>query len=122
MLTSTFAIFSGKDLQRTIAFYEALGFSVQGVWDDFGYAALEKDRIELHFAHDPNHEAQTSDHAAYFRTEDVDAISSTYAKLDVWTETFPRFKAAEDKPWGMREIHILDPDGHYLRIGQDPNG
>ena len=24
----------------------------------------------------------------------------------------------EDKPWGLREFAILDPDGNLLRIGQ----
>ena len=24
----------------------------------------------------------------------------------------------EDKPWGMREFAVIDPDGSLLRIGQ----
>jgi hypothetical protein len=30
----------------------------------------------------------------------------------------PRLDALADKPWGMREFAIIDPDGNLLRIGQ----
>jgi hypothetical protein len=26
--------------------------------------------------------------------------------------------AIEDKPWGLREFAVIDPDGNLLRIGQ----
>jgi hypothetical protein len=26
--------------------------------------------------------------------------------------------ALEDKPWGLREFAVIDPDGNLLRIGQ----
>ncbi|MBU2981839.1 hypothetical protein KO498_08425 [Lentibacter algarum] len=29
----------------------------------------------------------------------------------------PRFVAAEDKPWGVCELVIVDHDGNLLRIG-----
>jgi hypothetical protein len=27
-------------------------------------------------------------------------------------------EALEDKPWGLREFAIVDPDGNLLRVGQ----
>jgi hypothetical protein len=30
----------------------------------------------------------------------------------------PRQDVLEDKPWGMREFAIVDPNGNLLRIGQ----
>lgn len=119
MLTSTCAIFPCADMDRTVAFYESLGFEVQGRWDDFGgYLIFVKDMIELHFAHDPNHVAERSDHAAYIRTDDVDGWSREIEALGIPAEGIPRFGAAQDRDWGMRELHLIDPDGHLLRVGQ----
>jgi len=119
MLTSTCAILPSSDLQRTEDFYKKIGFEVQGKWGDFGgYLILQKDAAELHFAHDPNHIAETSDHAAYFRTDDVDSWSNDIAGMDFPKVGFPRFGPAQDREWGMREMHLLDPDGHLLRVGQ----
>ncbi len=30
--------------------------------------------------------------------------------------------ALEDKPWGLREFAVVDPDGKLLRIGQVIDG
>ena len=123
MLTSTCAIMPCADMDRTVAFYTSLGFELQGRWDDFGgYLIFQKDAVEIHFAHDPNHKAETSDHAAYIRTNDVDGWSDEIAKLGLPAEGRPAFKPAEDKDWGMRELHMLDPDGHLIRVGQFIDG
>ncbi len=119
MLTSTCAILPSSDLDRTLAFYESIGFEQQGRWQDFGgYLILQKDAVEVHFAHDPHHVADTSDHALYVRTDDVDSWSDEIAALKFPAAGFPRFAAAEDRAWGMREMHLLDPDGHLIRVGQ----
>ena len=123
MLTSTCAILPSADLDRALAFYESLGFKQQGRWQDFGgYLIVQKDAVEVHFAHDPNHVAETSDHAVYIRTDDVDGWSDEIARLDFPAEGFPRFGAAQDREWGMREMHLLDPDGHLIRVGQFIDG
>ncbi|MCV3270098.1 bleomycin resistance protein [Roseobacter sinensis] len=123
MLLSTCAILPCADMDRTVAFYEKLGFDLQGRWEDFGgYLIFVNDRIELHFAHDPTHRADTSDHAVYIRTDDVNAVGEMIAKMDLPDEGFPRADGPSDRPWGMRELHILDPDGHLLRIGQYLDG
>ena len=123
MLTSTCAIFPCKDLDRTLEFYTSLGFDLQGRWDDHGYLIFQKDAVEIHFASDPGHIAEKANVAAYIRTDDVDTWSDQLAKLGIWrNEGFPRFGAAEDRSWGMREMHILDPDGHLLRVGQFIDG
>ena len=30
----------------------------------------------------------------------------------------PRMDTLQDKPWGLREFAIVDPDGNLVRIGQ----
>ncbi len=123
MLTSTCAIMPTSDMDRCVAFYTSIGFELQGRWDEFGgYLIFQKDAVEMHFALDPDHVAETSDHAAYIRTDDVDGWSDEIAKLDFPDEGFPRFGPAEDRAWEMREMHLLDPDGHLLRVGQFIDG
>ena len=119
MLTSTCAILPSSDMDRTAAFYTRIGFEMQGRWEGFGgYLILQKDAVEVHFAHDPDHVAETSDHALYIRTDDVDGWSDQIAGLDFPDTGFPRFAPASDRSWGMREMHLLDPDGHLVRVGQ----
>ncbi|MEL6921651.1 MAG: VOC family protein, partial [Pseudomonadota bacterium] len=94
MLTSTNAIFCCLDMDRTVAFYESLGFKLQYRYEEEGYLIFLKDSVELHFARNPSHIPEQSQHAAYFRTAEVDAWSDSLAKLDWKSEGFPRFGAA----------------------------
>ena len=116
MLVSTCGILPVQDLSRTCEFYTALGFKETGRWDT--YLIMVQDEVEVHFAQNPDNVRENSQSAIYIRTENVDVFSARAADLDVWTDTFPRFRAAKDESWGMREVHILDPDGNLLRIGQ----
>ena len=120
MLVSTNAIFCCLDMDRTIAFYESLGFKLHARYET--YLVFARDSVELHFAHNPEHVPEKSQFAAYFHADDVEALSESYASLPWESEGFPRFGPAEDRDWGMRELHVLDPDGNLLRMGQSSNG
>jgi glyoxalase superfamily protein len=50
------------------------------------------------------------DTLVYLHVEDIDAMART---LGV---------AAEDMPWGMREVHLTDPDGNRVRVGAGIEG
>nr|WP_281403169.1 VOC family protein [Sulfitobacter aestuariivivens] len=107
-----------NDPDRTVAFYQSLGFVLHARHDS-DYLVFAQNGVELHFAHDPEHVAETSDHAVYFHSDDVDTLSGAMAKLNWVAQGYPRFAPAQDRPWGMRELHVLDPDGHLIRIGQE---
>ena len=112
-------IMPSRDFDVTEAFYGKLGFQT---WfrQDNQYLLLSRDSVELHFFHKPDHDPATCDHGAYLRPGDVDAVSAEIAALGLGGDTgFPRFIPVEDKPWGMREAAVLDPDGNLLRIGQE---
>src|SRR6185295_6904654 len=47
----------------------------------------------------------------YLYTEDVDALAARFAGA------FAGSKGPEDKPWGMYEFALSDPDGTLVRIG-----
>lgn len=108
------AILPSVNLDRTAAFYRRLGFERQTRYPD--YLVVLRDDLELHFADcssapillDP----KKSMSACYFRCSDADSLHREWQPLGL-----PRFSAIEDKPWGLREFHFVDPDGNLLRIG-----
>ena len=108
MFNSACPIMPSTDFDKTIAFYAALGFTVLGVYPDAGYLLLQRDAVELHFFRFEDHVPQTSDHGVYLRVEDANALSVEDAALNL---------PAEDKPWGVCELAIIDPDGNLLRVG-----
>ncbi len=118
MLEQACPILPSRDFDVTEAFYRKLGFEAFRHEDQ--YLIVNRDRIELHFFPYAAHSPETCNHGAYLRPADVDAISSEVAALDLSsTDGVPRFAPAEDKPWGMREAVIWDPDGNLLRIGTE---
>ncbi|MEM6945443.1 MAG: VOC family protein [Pseudomonadota bacterium] len=118
MLEQICPILPSRDFDRTEAFYTRLGF--ERWYRDDGYMLLNRDRVEVHFFHKPDHLPEASDHGAYVRPADVDAFSDQVVKLGLPSDAgFPRFAPAEDKPWGMREAALWDPDGNLFRIGQE---
>jgi len=44
------------------------------------------------------------------RVSDVEGILQAFAKADLPTTGIPRIDRLENKPWGMREFAIVDPD------------
>lgn len=48
----------------------------------------------------------------YLSTPDVDALASGFGN-----EIIEKGKKPEDKPWGMYEFALSDPDGTLVRIG-----
>ncbi|KMK65628.1 VOC family protein [Puniceibacterium sp. IMCC21224] len=119
MLEQICPILPSRDFDVTEAFYARLGFATR--YKQTGqYLLMTHDPVEVHFFAHPAHEAATCDHGAYLRPADVDAFSAEVETLGLPRDgTFPKFMPAEDKPWGMREAALWDPDGNLLRVGQE---
>ena len=122
MLEQACPIMPSRSFATTRGFYESWGF--QTWYNDADYLLMNRDKVELHFFHHPEHRPENSDHGAYIRPTNVDAVSDLLAGLNLPDDAgFPRFQPAQDKPWGMREATLWDPDGNLLRIGENiPNG
>jgi uncharacterized glyoxalase superfamily protein PhnB len=54
----------------------------------------------------------------YIRVSDVESIYQAFTSAELPRKGIPRQNALDDKPWGMREFAIIDPDGNLIRIGQ----
>ncbi|GFE49279.1 bleomycin resistance protein [Roseobacter cerasinus] len=119
MLEQICPILPSSDFARTEGFYTSIGFKTQYKQPD-QYMLMNRDQVEIHFFYCPGQRPEHSDHGAYLRPVHVDVFSAEVASLNLPDKGgFPRFWPAEDKPWGMREAVIWDPDGNILRIGQD---
>ncbi|GGX51084.1 bleomycin resistance protein [Tateyamaria omphalii] len=111
-------ILPSRDFSVTETFYKRLDFDTW--YKDNDYLLMNRDKVELHFFSHPKHTPETCDHEVYIRPKSVDVLSDQIEKLDLpRAGAFPKFLPAEDKPWGMREAALWDPDGTLLRIGEE---
>ena len=115
MLSAICPIMPSRDFDRTIAFYDGLGFELGKRYDD--YLILRHGRIEVHFFHHAAHVPERSDHGAYIRLDDPVAWSNEIAALRLPSTGIPRFMPAAVKSWGMLELAVIDLDGNLLRAG-----
>jgi uncharacterized glyoxalase superfamily protein PhnB len=96
------------DLAATQAWYrDVLGFEIAWAGSDFG--AVWQDRVEIFFARVARPAPGT---CLCVRVEDADALCERYRGAGARIVS-----DIEDKPWGMREFTLQDPNGHWLRIG-----
>ncbi len=112
-------ILPSKDLEETRAFYEAIGFEAVGIYPDYGYLILQRDEAEIHFFTYVELDPKQNYAAGYLRLPDVDPLSDHLATLGLPDDdkSIPRWGAAQDTPWGMRETVWIDPSGNLIRAG-----
>lgn len=106
-------------LNETIDFYvNVLGFTVGERNDDWGWASIAKDGVEIMLAKPNAHtpfERPMFTGSFYINTDDVDAA---------WEQVKDKAKICyepENFEWEMREFAIYDNNGYLVQIGQ-PTG
>ena len=111
-------ILPSRSVQDTRDFYRQLGFDGK-IWGaPHLYATLTRGSVEIHFFTHSELEPAKSSAGCYIRVQNVDEIYDAFARASLPTAGIPRMDRLEDKPWGMREFAIVDPDGNLIRIGQ----
>jgi uncharacterized glyoxalase superfamily protein PhnB len=112
-LASIVPMLPAQDLAASVAFYCQLGFEVESLREDWGWAAmaLGSHRIMLDRSIGSGAHA-CSNSVVYLYADDLDQFwrSATEAGLappDI-CETF----------YGMREFRVLDPSGNQIWVGQ----
>ena len=109
------AIIPCNDLDKSEAFYNRLGFRKPAETPSYeGYRILFDGKGgQVHLTNAvtgwliPGH----NPFGVYLYTEDVDELAAAFPG-DVIGKIGP-----EDKPWGMYEFALCDPDGTLVRIG-----
>jgi catechol 2,3-dioxygenase-like lactoylglutathione lyase family enzyme len=107
-----------RSVSATTEFYRRLGF--EGGAHEFNreYAIFRRGAIELHFFTHKELVPAHSSAGCYIRVLDVRSIHEACAASGLSDVGIPRMNRLEDKPWGLREFAVVDPDGNLLRIGQ----
>ena len=106
-----------EDLQRSISFYEKLGFTFGEPWNGF-YAIGELDGLELHLKEPPKNDSDRQ-----FRRENehldaaagVDGIETFYEQCVA--NGVKILKPLAPTEWGTKDFYIEDPDRNIISFG-----
>jgi uncharacterized glyoxalase superfamily protein PhnB len=98
------------DIEASLAYYvEALGFRVQ--WRHGDFACVQRGDASLMLCEgDQGHPGTW----VYLGVSDADALHDEVRARGAAVRHPPT-----NYPWGARELHVTDPDGHVLRFGAD---
>lgn len=104
-----------KSVSASVAFYQTLQFTLNGVWGDpasfaivqMGHVTIGMERV----AQPPNTSASWS---AYVYVKDVDTLHAAFVAADVQIDRAPM-----NRFFGCRDFELSDPDGHRICFGQD---
>jgi len=106
-----------NDLDRSMAYYQRIGFTFGEPWGGF-YAIGHLDGLELHLKEAPKNEA----HRQYRRDNEhldaaagVNGIEAFYEQCVASGVTIHKPLAATD--WGTKDFYIEDPDGNIISFG-----
>jgi len=110
-----------SDLQRSIDFYcHKLGFIEPNVWGEPPcFAMLNRDGFDLmlSLAEDPAHVHPNGPAGVWDLFISISDVAAEMAALEA--AGVPIDKGPTDTFYEMREIEVLDPDGHRLCLAQD---
>ena len=110
------------DFERSLAFYEALGFRVIRRWED--WARLDRDGADLvlqgdayvrgkdhYFTPHMDRSSRGVGVEVVIEVVDVDAVyaAAKAAGLQI-------VKDIQDRPWIARDFRLADPDGYFIRM------
>jgi uncharacterized glyoxalase superfamily protein PhnB len=113
-VTEIKAFVPAKDFALSMAFYEALGFTLASVDDGIGYFHFGDSSFLLQ---DFFVQAHADNFQMHLLVENVDAW---HAQAKPVAERFGvKIGEPQDQPWRMRDFTLFDPSGVLWRIGQN---
>jgi uncharacterized glyoxalase superfamily protein PhnB len=117
--TALRSILWSDKLAETIEFYTSiLGFACIEQNDNWGWACLQKDDVEIMVAKPTVHTVYNGPQftgSFYINTTDVDAVWNTIKdKVNI-------LYSIEDFEWQMREFAICNNNGYTVQLGQELN-
>lgn len=120
-LTALAPQFLVEDLDRSIKYYEKLGFTFGEAWDGF-YAIGHLDGLELHLKEsprDPGERRRRRDNEHLDAAAGVDGIEAFFEKCVANGVTI--LKPLASTAWGTTDFYIEDPDGNVISFGGRPS-
>jgi catechol 2,3-dioxygenase-like lactoylglutathione lyase family enzyme len=119
-LTSFAPQFLVDDLERSIAYYQRIGFRFNEPWGGF-YAIGHLDGLEVHLKEAPKNQAERlwrRDNEHLDAAAGVDGIEPFYELCVANGVTI--IKPLADTAWGTKDFYIEDPDGYIVSFSGSP--
>jgi catechol 2,3-dioxygenase-like lactoylglutathione lyase family enzyme len=109
-----------RDMARSAAFYESLGFRVE--YRDEHWMILKGHGCTLELFSYPNLDPATSSFGCCLRLDDVDAFYATCQRAGIAEATtgWPRLHPPRLESSGLRIGALIDPDCTLLRLVENP--
>lgn len=120
-VTSLAPQFLVDDLERSIAYYEKLGFRFGEPWAGF-YAIGNLDGLELHLKEAPKNGEERRyrrDNQHLDAAAGVDGIEAFFTQCVASGVTILKPLAAT--AWGTKDFYVEDPDGYIICFGGRPS-
>ena len=119
-VTSFAPQFLVDDLERSISYYEKIGFTFGEPWDGF-YAIGYLDGMELHLKEAPKNESERQhrrDNEHLDASAGVDGIEAFYERCV--TNDVTIIKPLTATEWGTKGFYVEDPDGYLIGFSGRP--
>lgn len=102
-----------RNKERTLSFYQQLGFVVVGDYGD--YLLMTKDDIEIHLFEFKALDPKENYGQVYIRTSAIDDFYNELLAKNVAIHPNGKLKIQH---WGQKEFSLLDPDFNLLTFGE----
>jgi uncharacterized glyoxalase superfamily protein PhnB len=111
-----------NDLQRSVAFFEGLGFGIEEKWEENGVllgVMLRAGEAHVNLSQDDWKKGRDRQKGIGVRlylttTQNIDQLAADAKKAGVALETEPH-----DTPWGTRAFEVTEPSGFRLTISSE---
>ena len=114
MIKRSEPIFAVRDVRETIAFYrDVLGGAGEWLWEDpptFG--GIRFGEVHVMFCLQPDLAEKVGGHQHSFFVDAIDELHERHVRAGAMIVS-----PIENKPWGIREYAVCDPNGYHLRFG-----
>ena len=119
-VTSFAPQFLVDDLERSISYYQKIGFTFGEPWEGF-YAIGYLDGLELHLKEAPKNESERRhrrDNEHLDASAGVDGIETFYERCVANDVTIIKPLTATE--WGTKGFYVADPDGYIIGFSGRP--
>jgi uncharacterized glyoxalase superfamily protein PhnB len=114
--------FTVNDLDKSIRFYEGLGFGIEERWEDGGKllgVMLRAGEIQIGLSQDDWQKGRDRVKGQAMRVfistvQDIDQLANSAKSAGIAIDSEPH-----DTPWGSRAFEVTDPDGFKLTISTE---
>jgi uncharacterized glyoxalase superfamily protein PhnB len=109
-IKSTVPVLASLNLSESVTFYtDRLGFTKISQYED--YAIVARDGAEIHFWSCPDRNIAENT-SCYIRVADTQRLFEEFA------EKGASVNQPTVRPWGMKELYVIDPHGNLLKFGE----